>query len=109
MKNSIGEGGNYIGQNGAGITLNTFLGGDGSPSDRLVITGGTGTGPTSLTIHNTTGPGAPTLANGILVVEAVNGGTTTPGTGALTAMPNPETRSSSPIDCAPAPSTIFLF
>ena len=63
---------------GGGITLNTFLGGDGSPSDQLIINGGSATGSTSLTIHNTTGPGAETTANGILVVNAIGGATTTP-------------------------------
>ena len=66
---------NYTGANGV-IGLNTFLGTDGSPSDRLVINGGTATGSTNLQITNTTGPGAYTTANGILVVQAVNGGTT---------------------------------
>src|SRR5262245_25227705 len=60
------------------ILLNTFLGSDNSPSDRLIIAN-TATGTTSLTIHNTTGPGALTTGNGILVVEAVNGGTTAEG------------------------------
>src|ERR1700722_5590960 len=68
---------NYTGM-GGGITLNTFLGGDGSPSDRLIINGGSATGSTGLTIHNTTGPGAETTANGILVVNATGGATTAP-------------------------------
>ncbi|CUI16466.1 putative outer membrane autotransporter barrel [Candidatus Protochlamydia naegleriophila] len=46
--------GPYIGQNGS-MGLNTFLGGDGSPSDLLIINGGTASGSTALTIHNTTG------------------------------------------------------
>src|SRR5262249_28309568 len=61
---------NYTGTNAA-ITLNTFLGGDNSPSDRLVINGGTVPDATSLTIRNTTGPGAATVANGIPVVVAL--------------------------------------
>jgi hypothetical protein len=77
MKNSAGVGGDYTGVNGR-ITLNTFLGADSSPSDRVIINGGEGTGTTVLTIRNTTGPGALTIANGILVVQAVNGGATTP-------------------------------
>jgi Autochaperone Domain Type 1 len=36
---------NYAGM-GGGIVLNTYLGGDGSPSDRLIIDGGAGTGAT---------------------------------------------------------------
>ena len=65
---------NYTGVSG-NITLNTFLGSDSSPSDRLVINGGTATGSTGLRILNTTGPGAYTIANGILVVDATNGTT----------------------------------
>jgi Autochaperone Domain Type 1 len=37
----------------------------------------------NLDIRNTTGPGALTVANGILVVDAINGATTTPGAFAL--------------------------
>lgn len=70
--------GPYIGQSGT-IALNTFLGTDGSPSDTLVINGGTATGETFLTIKNTNGGGAETVANGILVVNAINGGTTATG------------------------------
>ena len=65
--------------NGGTIAMNTFLGGDGSPSDKLVVNGGTATGMTDLMIHNTTGPGAETVGNGIQVVSAINGGTTAPG------------------------------
>ncbi len=74
---------NYTGM-GGGITLNTFLGGDGSPSDRLIINDGSATGSTGLTIHNTTGPGAETTANGILVVNATGGATTAPSAFTLT-------------------------
>ncbi|WP_170850359.1 MULTISPECIES: autotransporter outer membrane beta-barrel domain-containing protein [unclassified Beijerinckia] len=69
---------NYIGQGGT-LGLNTFLGDDSAPSDRLVINGGTATGNSFLRITNTTGPGALTIANGILVVDTINGGTTVPG------------------------------
>ena len=69
---------NYTGM-GGGIVLNTYLGDDSSPSDRLIIDGGAATGATTLMIHNTTGPGAETVANGILVVQATDGATTTPG------------------------------
>ena len=79
---------NYAGTGGE-INLNTYLGADGSPSDKLIISGGTATGATSLMIHNTTGPGAETTGNGILVVNATNGGTT--ATGAFT-LDNPELR-----------------
>ena len=70
---------NYVGA-GGNIVFNTFLGADNSPSDRLLINGGTATGTaTTLTIHNTTGPGEPTIANGIPVVNAINGATTAAG------------------------------
>ena len=68
----------YTGTGGT-IAMNTFLGGDGSPSDKLVINGGTATGMTGLLIHNAAGPGLETTANGILVVNAISGATTAPG------------------------------
>ena len=68
---------NYIGQGGT-LGLNTLLGADGSPSDRLVISGGTATGNSLMKITNTTGAGALTTGNGILVVDTINGGTTAP-------------------------------
>ena len=74
---------NYLGLGGT-LAINTYLGTDGSPSDRLVINGGTATGTSGLLIANT-GPGDLTVANGILVVAAVNGGTTAPGTFSLAA------------------------
>ena len=69
---------NYVGVGGT-IQLNTFLGNDSSPSDRLVINGGTATGSTGLRILNTTGPGDQTVANGILVVQTLNNATTAAG------------------------------
>ena len=69
---------NYTGQGGT-LGLNTFLGADGSPSDRLVINGGSATGSSSLRITNAGGPGAETVANGIQVVQAINGGTSASG------------------------------
>ena len=68
----------YTGAGGT-IAMNTFLAGDGSPSDKLVINGGTATGTTGLMIHNSGGPGAETFGNGIQVVGAILGGTTAPG------------------------------
>src|SRR5262249_22101166 len=68
---------NYTGTGGT-IGLNTFLGADGSPSNLLIINGGTATGSTLMRITNTGGPGVETTGNGILVVNAINGGTTTP-------------------------------
>ena len=64
---------------GGGITLDTYLGADSSPSDQLIINRGSASGSTGLTIHNTTGPGVETTSNGILVVNAINGAMTTPG------------------------------
>jgi len=69
--------GNYVGK-GGDILLDTFLGTDNSPSDKLVLEGGTATGSTMLTIRNTTGPGAQTTQNGILVVDAIDGATASP-------------------------------
>lgn len=67
--------GNYVG-NGGLIFLDTVLGDDASASDRLILSGGTASGSTSLSILNFGGTGASTMANGILVIEAVNGATT---------------------------------
>ena len=68
----------YVGQGGV-IAMNTFLGADNSPSDRLVINGGTATGTTALVFTNVGGPGALTTANGIEVIQAINGATTAGG------------------------------
>ncbi|RKF46141.1 autotransporter outer membrane beta-barrel domain-containing protein [Paraburkholderia fungorum] len=67
--------GNYIGQNGT-IGMNTVVAGDGAASDRLVLSGGTATGSTRLQVTNVGGQGAQTLADGIEVIQAVNGATT---------------------------------
>ncbi|MCL2716929.1 MAG: autotransporter outer membrane beta-barrel domain-containing protein [Alphaproteobacteria bacterium] len=67
--------GNYVGLGGT-IAMNTYFGADNSPSDKLVIDAGTATGSTSLRFTNAGGPATGTAANGILVVEAVNGATT---------------------------------
>ena len=74
---------NYTGANGAVLGLNTVLGGDGSPSDKLIIDGGTASGFSRLQIANAGGRGALTTGNGILLVDAINGGTTAPGAFAL--------------------------
>ncbi|MEO6921027.1 MAG: autotransporter outer membrane beta-barrel domain-containing protein [Collimonas sp.] len=68
--------GNYVGQNGT-IALNTYLAGDGAASDRLVINGGAASGSSNLRITNVGGPGASIIADGIQVVQTVNGATTT--------------------------------
>jgi len=76
--------GNFIGQGGT-VVLDTFLGSDGSASDQLVLNGGTASGTTALRIVNAGGPGALTTADGIKVVDAINGATTDPTAFHLTA------------------------
>ncbi|MBL6618291.1 MAG: autotransporter outer membrane beta-barrel domain-containing protein [Reyranella sp.] len=66
----------YVGRNGT-LALNTFLAGDGSPSDRLVISGGGATGNSLIRITNVGGGGAETT-NGIPVVVVTNSGSTDP-------------------------------
>jgi outer membrane autotransporter protein len=66
----------YVGSGGGAIVLNTFLGADHSPTDRLVIDGGAATGSTILRIVGAGGTGVLTTANGIKVVDAINGATT---------------------------------
>ena len=70
--------GNYRGD-GGGLYLQTVLGTDDSASDRLVLDGGSATGSTGVGIVNAGGGGGATLADGILVVQALNGATTAPG------------------------------
>jgi outer membrane autotransporter protein len=78
--------GTYNGLGGS-IYLRTDLGPDNSPSDKLIIGGSKAVnaadGPAqaigNTLLHVTPGPNSPgayTTANGILVIEAVNGGTT---------------------------------
>ena len=67
----------YTGAGGT-IAMNTFLGGDSSPSDKLVINSGSATGNSILRITNAGGSGAETVGNGIAVVQAISGGTTAP-------------------------------
>ena len=67
--NSIGTltvNGNYLG-NGGRLEIETVLGGDASPSDRLVITGSTA-GSTLVTVLNQGGAGAQTV-EGIKIVD----------------------------------------
>ncbi|MCI0150755.1 autotransporter-associated beta strand repeat-containing protein, partial [Paraburkholderia sediminicola] len=68
--------GNYRDPEGQ-LVLNTFLGSDGSPSSRLVLDGGTAGGPSTVVVHPTGQSGVLTRSNGITVVQAINGGTTT--------------------------------
>ncbi|WP_157971442.1 autotransporter outer membrane beta-barrel domain-containing protein [Dyella sp. C9] len=69
----------YVGSGASYLDLNTYLGEDGSPSDRLVLVGGAATGTTYVRVQNTAGPGAETTGNGILVIEAVSGAATAVG------------------------------
>ncbi|MGE8165614.1 autotransporter outer membrane beta-barrel domain-containing protein [Paraburkholderia sp. NPDC080076] len=66
---------NYVGQNGT-IALGAVLAGDNSASDKLVVNGGKATGSSTLQVTNAGGAGAPTLADGIQVVQAANGART---------------------------------
>lgn len=68
--------GDWIGQGGT-VKLYTVLGDSNSPSDRIVINGGAASGHTTLQVANVDGLGAATTGNGILLVEATNGATTT--------------------------------
>ena len=64
--------GNYVGNNGQ-LHLQTVLGADNSPSDKLVVNGGTLTGSTAITVTNLGGTGAQTTQGGIEVVQAQGG------------------------------------
>ncbi|GFM84738.1 hypothetical protein PSCICO_01370 [Pseudomonas cichorii] len=66
--------GNYVGNNGQ-LRLQSVLGEDNSPSDKLVVSRGSISGSTQITVDNQGGVGALTLQNGIEVVEAANGAT----------------------------------
>jgi outer membrane autotransporter protein len=61
--------GNYAG-NGGQLFLQSTLGDDSSPSDKLVVNDGTLTGTTAITVSNLGGAGAETLQNGIQLVQA---------------------------------------
>lgn len=54
------------------LALNTWLGDDASPSDRLVVVDGSSSGPGALEIRNSGGRGDLTLADGIGVVQTIN-------------------------------------
>ncbi|WP_198139636.1 autotransporter outer membrane beta-barrel domain-containing protein [Ralstonia sp. A12] len=73
--NKLVVNGNYVG-NGGVLAINTKLGADNSPTDKLVISGGTASGNTSVRVTNVGGAGAKTTGDGIEVVSAINGATT---------------------------------
>ncbi|HEJ1056749.1 TPA: autotransporter outer membrane beta-barrel domain-containing protein [Pseudomonas putida] len=68
--------GDYTGINGT-LRLNSVLDGDGAASDRLVVSRGAIAGSTQVLINNLNGAGAATAQNGIQVVEARDGATST--------------------------------
>ncbi|NIE74825.1 autotransporter outer membrane beta-barrel domain-containing protein [Pantoea sp. Ap-967] len=70
--------GNYQGDNGV-LRVNSVLAGDDAASDRLVVSQGTITGTTELLVNNLGGTGAATPGNGIEVVEARDGATSSNG------------------------------
>ena len=61
--------GNYSGNNGQ-LLLQSAVGDDNSPSDKLVVIDGTLTGTTSISVSNLGGVGALTRQNGIQLVQA---------------------------------------
>lgn len=62
---------------GGTLAVYTYLGTDGSPSDKLILNnGGRAQGAGLLEVTNTDGPGDLTYGNGILVVQAIDGATT---------------------------------
>ncbi|KWO47840.1 autotransporter outer membrane beta-barrel domain-containing protein [Burkholderia sp. MSMB1459WGS] len=76
--NTLTVAGNYVGQN-ATLAMNTTLAGDGAPSDKLIVSGGTASGTSALKVTNVGGAGAQTTGDGIQVVQATNGATTSAG------------------------------
>jgi outer membrane autotransporter protein len=74
-RNTLVVGGDYIGHGGE-LRVQSVLGSDNSPSGKLVISQGAATGNTAIGVTNAAGTGALTLADGIMVVQAVQGGTT---------------------------------
>lgn len=67
--------GDYIGNDGV-LALNSWLGADDSPSDQLILDGGHASGTTRVAITNTNSGEAYTYADGIKVIDAINGATT---------------------------------
>lgn len=68
--------GDYTGEEGS-IQLQTVLGNENSPTDRLIVDGGHASGSTTLNVVNLNGGGAYTAGNGIELVSAANQATTT--------------------------------
>jgi len=68
--------GNWVGQGGV-VAMRTALGDSASSTDRIVIDGGAVSGTTTLQVRNAGGLGALTTGDGIMLVSAINGATTT--------------------------------
>lgn len=66
--NTLTVGGNYVGGANSQISMNTQLGDDNSPTDRLVISGDA-SGQTTLRVTNVNGDGALAQGNGIKLVQ----------------------------------------
>lgn len=80
--------GDYVGSDNAAFVADTFLGGSGADSDRIVNDGGTISGLTLIRVNNTdaSDAGAATdPGHGIKLVRSINGGTTTDDAFALDA------------------------
>lgn len=69
--------GNYVGINGQ-LNVRSVLSTDSAPSDRLMISGGVASGTTGINVTNAGGTGGLTVNSGILVIQTLAGGTTTP-------------------------------
>lgn len=76
--NALTIAGHYAGQGGR-LLLRAVLAQDDAPADRLVIAQGNASGNTVIAVTNAGGAGAQTTRNGIPVVLARDGGTTSPG------------------------------
>lgn len=74
--------GNYTGQNGT-LKIDSVLGNDSSRVAPLTVSGGTINGNTSVAVNNLSGLGNLTTGNGIPVVQAVGGATSTASAFAL--------------------------
>ncbi|ASR43604.1 hypothetical protein BEN78_09690 [Xanthomonas citri pv. mangiferaeindicae] len=68
--------GDYVGDGGV-LRMSAALGDSSSPTDRLVIDGGVVSGRTAIELTNREGLGAQTTGDGIELVRAINGATTT--------------------------------
>lgn len=74
--------GNYVGNNGQWL-LQTRLGDENSPTDKLVVSDGSISGHTQLAVSNLGGVGGLTRNDGIEVVQALNGAVSSPDAFAL--------------------------